>query len=48
MAFSVGATTTNKIENYTTPGDVTHRRCLLVRWRGRPRRVGVVVVGAGA
>ena len=23
MAFSVAATTTNKIENYTTPGDVT-------------------------
>lgn len=23
MAFNVGATTTNKIENYTTPGDVT-------------------------
>lgn len=23
MAFSVAVTTTNKIENYTTPGDVT-------------------------
>lgn len=23
MAFSVAATTTNKIEDYTTPGDVT-------------------------
>ena len=23
MAFFIAATTTNKIENYTTPGDVT-------------------------
>jgi len=23
MALSIAATTTNKIENYTTPGDVT-------------------------
>jgi hypothetical protein len=28
MAFSVAATTTSKIENYTTPGDVTGRRGL--------------------
>jgi len=26
MAFSIAATTTNKIENYTTPGDVTPPR----------------------
>jgi hypothetical protein len=26
MAFFVGVTTTNKIENYTTPGDVTIER----------------------
>ena len=42
MAFSVAATTTNKIEDYTTPGDVTGlRRVHLLRVVG----IALIVVG---
>jgi hypothetical protein len=38
MALSIAATTTNKIENYTTPGDVTgHRGHAQQRNRERPK-----------